>query len=81
MRFSILLTIMGLFSCFGTHGEEAAKPMPGRRRLFGGAKANRSARLGRRLWPLVADRFRVGCPDSGDQRRRQRRSRRLAMRK
>ena len=59
MRSSSLLTIMGLFTCFGTHGEEAAAPMPGHRRLFGGAKAYRSARLGRRLWPLVGTVFTV----------------------
>jgi hypothetical protein len=57
MRFSGLLTIMGLFTCFGKHGEEAAKPMPGRRRLFGGAKANQLGHLGRRLWPLVGTGF------------------------
>ena len=57
MRFSSLLTIMGLFTCFGTYGEEAAKPKPGRRRPFGSVKANRSGRFGRRLWPLVGTVF------------------------
>ena len=57
MRFSSLLRIMGLFTCFGTYGEEAAKPKPGRRRPFGSVKANRSGRFGRRLWPLVGTVF------------------------
>jgi hypothetical protein len=53
MRFSFLLTIMGLFASFDIHGKEAARPIPGYRLLFG-ANANQSSRRGRRLWPLGA---------------------------